>query len=213
MNANITPLFLALKPDPDLWALLDGHKRRVRDIAGPQLYLDDPPHLTVYLAHFPEGTDALGLVKEIIDSEPPPRVRLVGWHTFESDALTGLNTLVCAIHPNDKCALRHLQGRLVNALAPARDGPSTESRFGPRLANLTPEQRSNIRAHGFPFLGDGWEPHFTIASIRPTDWPTVTAALAADPPVGDFTCPILQEFELEGLHPRLRASGQFHDAH
>src|SRR5262249_36628230 len=51
--------FVALHPDRDLWDRLSRHKEKVLSAAGPQLYLDHPPHLTVYLADFADDIHLL----------------------------------------------------------------------------------------------------------------------------------------------------------
>lgn len=198
------PVFLALMPDDRLADRVQRYKDRTRDLAGPQLYLDDPPHLTTYFACFPESFRAGPPVADIVRNSPPPQVRIVGWHAFEADAMTGRNTLVCAIHPDDKHALRAFQQRIVSAVAAHRDIPATERRFAGRIEHLTVEQRECIAAAGFPFLGNGWQPHFTVASIDPAVWQTVLSALSADPPTGTYSCSAVAEYQLDGIRPVLR---------
>lgn len=193
--------FLTLEPDPNLGRLVLDYKRRARELCGPQLYLDDPPHVTVYLAAFPESTRLLDLVGPALRAAPPP-VRIVGWHAFEGDALTGLNTLVCNVHADDKSRLRQLQLQILPALAPHRLAAETEGRLATRLARLSELQRQSVAQCGFPFTGAGWEPHLTIASFRSADWPTLMAEFGADPPGGAFTCSGLAEYELDGVVPR-----------
>ena len=193
--------FIALKPDAALHALIQGYKDRACRRVGDQLYLSDPPHLTVYLAAFPPEFRPLAALR----LPPAPRVRLAGWHAFEADALTGKNTLVAQIHADDKAALRTFQRELVAALAPHRDAAKTEARFAGRLHALTPEQRTNVRDFGFPFLFDGWQPHFTIASFDPAAWASVLAEFAADTPEGTYLCSALAEYQLDGNRPIFRS--------
>jgi 2'-5' RNA ligase len=188
-------LFLALDPDPALRDLVAGYKARTRTLVGDQLYLADPPHVTLYLGHFPPGFDPLPLLRHL-DRDPAPGVRIVGWHTFLGDPLTGRNTLVCAPHPDDKPGLRDWQRRVIEAVADRRDRAATEARLAPRLDHLTPEQRAAVAAVGFPFVGDGWEPHLTVASIRPENWPAVWADLGPRPPVGEFTFRAVRHYDL-----------------
>jgi 2'-5' RNA ligase len=194
------PLFVALKPEPALFAVVQRYKDRTRSLAGDQLYLSDPPHLTVYLAVFPPEFRAASVLSAVM-SRPAPRVRIVGWHSWLGDALTGRNTLVCDIHPDDKAELRKFQTVVVSALAPHRDVVATEARFAGRLSALTPEQRDNVRHFGFPYLGDGWQPHVSIASIDPAHWPAVWSEFEPQPPSGAFTMPVLDEYELHGVEP------------
>ena len=195
--------FVALHPDERLTALLWRYKERTRELAGPQTFLDHPPHLTVYLSEFPEGTRLSPSLEELAEGLAAPRVRVLGWHVFAGDPLTGGNTLVCDIHPEDQQALRRVQGRVVAAVSELRDRPATEERFSPRRSTLSDGQWADVTERGFPYLGDGWIPHFTVASIKPEDWDRVYSELGDDPPSGEFTCSELCEYELIDGHNHL----------
>lgn len=212
MSEPTVPVFLALLPDERLRARVQGFKDRTRTRVGDQLYLDDPPHLTVYLACFPQGLRLAPLIAGIVAASPPPRVRLTGWHAFENDALTGRNTLTCQIHPDDKRELRAFQRRVVAAVAGLRHRPATDSRFAGRLQHLSAGQRECVAEYGFPFVGDGWEPHFTVASIDPAKWADLFAELRSDPPVGTFSCSAFGEYQLDGIRPVFRDGVIFPDA-
>jgi hypothetical protein len=201
MSEPTVPAFVALKPDDRLRGLVQGYKDRARELIGDQLYLDDPPHLTVYLACYPEPVRLAPLLRAVAAETSPPRVRLVGWHAFENDALTGRHTLTCAIHPDDKQALRAFQARVVAAVAAHRDRAATEARFAGRFAHLTAGQRRNVVEFGFPYVGDGWEPHFTVASIDPAKWDDLLAEFRPRPPGGPFFCSALEEYQLDGIRP------------
>ena len=103
----IAAFFAALMPDERTSARIQRFKDRTRELVGPQLYLDDPPHTTVYLASFPIGFDAIAHLRAAVIPAPSP-VRLHGWHSWVGDPLTGRNTLVCSLHPDDKPMLRLL---------------------------------------------------------------------------------------------------------
>jgi hypothetical protein len=186
-NSGVT-IFAALEPDPALASLVADYKRQTRALAGEQLYLGDPPHLTVYLAVFPSVAEALAVWPKVKARHDDLRLKITGWHVFEADALTGNNTLVCEIAGDDVVRLREYQREVVSLLAPLRDPTATAQRFAPRRAQLTDEQRTNIDQHGFPYLFDGWVPHLTIASIPPAPWPAVWNALKSQIPRGAYRC-------------------------
>ncbi len=203
-----TLLFLALDPDAHLTALVQSYKERTAELVGAQLYLEDPPHLTVYLAPFPPEARVWEAVQPVL-AQTAPRVNVVGWHVFEADALTGHNTLICDLDEPARQELRRLQRRLIEAVAPLRDYHATERRFASRLEQLTPEQRECVFRHGFPYIGDGWHPHFTIASIRVEDWARLFADLRDCPPAGHFACPRLKLYRLVNDRPQLVAAQEF----
>jgi 2'-5' RNA ligase len=188
--------FLALTPDPKFAATVKMYKNRVRETVGPQLYLDDPPHVTLYLAAFRDGERLLERMARELGDIPTPRAEVTGWHVFVNDALTGRHTLVLDFRPEDQEALRQVQTAVVSAAAPMRDGGATAARYVDRLEKLTPEEIGNIRRIGFPFVGTGWHPHVTIASIRPADWPAVERDIVPTPPTGVCRFPVLHEYDL-----------------
>lgn len=193
--------FIALEPDESLTSLIWQYKERTLQRVGPQLFLDHPPHLTAFLAVFPIEVSLLESLVPLARRFTPPRVQIRGWHVFTADALTGGNTLVCDIDAEDQHHLRTIQAAIVEAVSGLRDRDATEARFGPRLDSLNPDQQTNVANHGFPFLGEGWIPHFTVASIRSTDWDRLYAEFRDDPPSGEFTCPRLREYVLVDEHP------------
>ncbi len=205
------PMFVALHPAPALDRLIQGYKDRTAALVGDQLFLEDPPHSTVYLAHFPPGADPAAALAPLAD-RPPPRVRLTGWAAFENDPLTARHTLIAAIHPDDKAALRELQAEVVRLVAPLRDAAATERHFRGRWQHLSEPQRAAVVDHGFPYLFAGWEPHFTVASIAPAAWAELRRHLDADPPHGEFACDSLRHYDLADGRPTLRGEVRFRTA-
>jgi hypothetical protein len=195
------PVFISLEPDALLAERIAGFKRQVRELAGNQLFLSDPPHLTVYLAvyrsvevfreHWPA---AFGRIS-------PVELELAGWRVFCADALTGRNTLVCEIADESKQRLRAMQAEVIAQAAPGRDRALTEQRYAARWGALDENQRREVVATGFPYIGAGWLPHFTIASIDTNDWPRVWDALEPRGLFGPFTCSRLQPYRLVNEHP------------
>ncbi len=195
--------FWSLEPEPAFAETLQACKQQVRDLAGPQRYLDDPPHLTLYKACLQEDTDLHGLLTTCAARIPQPRVRITGWHVFEDDPLTGGHTLVCAIHEEDKRKLREVQQTVLETFAPLRASAHTRALYADGLAHLAPHQVECIEKWGFPFIGDEWEPHFSVASIPPACWEVVWRKLGPVPPERTITCPELRLYALEDETPRL----------
>lgn len=189
-------VFAALEPDAALYRLVQAYKDETRALVGDQLYLADPPHLTLYLAMFPSVETAISRWQILKTQNLDIAVNICGWRVFDADALTGNHTLVCDLAVEDKVQLRRVQWNVVRVLASVRDVQATEERFAPRIDSLTKAQIKAVALHGFPYLAGGWEPHFTIASIRPDDWPRVWQALADRPPRGVFHCPRMRLYKL-----------------
>lgn len=126
-----------------------------------------------------------------------------GWHVFNQDPLTGGNTLVMDPTEESKQVLRRFQARVVEALAPLRNVEATSQRFLGPACRLSAQQVDCVRSSGFPYLGGGWHPHFTVASIRQEDWPVVESQLLNAPPRLTTTCPEAALYECVEEHPRL----------
>jgi len=195
------PMFIALEPDPRLTQFLLDAKARAHRLVGDQLYLSDPPHLTLYLAYF----DAVEPVLERLHTLKLPKIQgqILGWHIFEADVLTGRNTLVCEIDPRDKPALRGIQQQVIDAIHLLRDPDATANRYAKSRANLSIERQQAIDQVGFPFIGEDWQPHFSVGSILPNDWPPVWHELEPTPPPREFACPLLKLYRLDGITPVL----------
>lgn len=214
MPADTTRIFVALRPHEPLDALIRGYKRRLLAAAGPQMYATDPPHTTLLVANFPRerAAELLRAARDLAAATPAPEATIAGWHVFESDPLTGLHTLVCR-YCNETCQrLRIVQRDVLAAVAPLRDVAATQAAIAPRLPLLSAEEQRCAAQFGFPYVGDGWIPHLTIASVRPSQWPHVEQVFNLSQKrsgqvenlshVRDL-CTAFDVFELQGLEPRL----------
>jgi 2'-5' RNA ligase len=198
---DTSPYFVALEPDDESLEKVLGWKRRVRELVGSQLYLDDPPHLTLYLAIFRNELDLAAVVKRLAGSLRLPPLEMCGWHVFEADVLTDRNTLVCDLSRRTQDALRAVQCSTVEALADLRDRSQTRARYEPSWQRLPETERTNVETVGFPFVGTIWRPHVSVASILRKDWEAVWAAFASVDPSGPFRLPRLTLYRLEQEHP------------
>ncbi len=196
-------MFLALEPDDAAAEVILRYKQRLAGLVGDQLYLRDPPHMTLYLAMF-TGTDAvLDAARHFANSLKAPQLSLAGWHAFLADPLTGFNTLVLDFQPADRTRLRKIQRQVVEAVSTKRDAAATLDRINGRLTNLSQFERETAYRWGFPYIGKGWHPHLTIASIRPEDWPVVEQELLIEKPTGTVFFPRLKVYQLIGGQPHL----------
>lgn len=195
-------IFLALEPDEATFSAVDARKSVVRDLVGDQLYLSDPPHVTLYLAVFPSAAEVVAAVRELVTEWSAPATSVVGWHVFDADPLAGLNTLVVDFDAESQRRLQLMQTQLVHRLAGLRDEAATLERIAGRMSKLDDRQQQAVRDWGFPFVDDGWHPHITIASIDPAAWPEVAEKLLPTPIVGPVGCPRLKVYDLVDGAPR-----------
>ncbi len=205
-DSHAATLFVALEPEPSFCSLLRHYKKTTRTLVGDQLFLDDPPHLTVCLSVFSDTARVLDQMARLAGQVRVPCVDVIGWHVFENDALTGRHTLVCNLSADDHHQLRGIQRRCLDRLAPLREKVATEQRYAPRRPMLTPTERDHIKRDGFPYVGQAWLPHFTVASVRSSQWPILWNALSDRPPRAQVRCPHLRVYRLDQERPELVGS-------
>jgi 2'-5' RNA ligase len=184
--SELRSYFLALEPDDDFQNCVLVYKRRIRDLVGDQLYLDDPPHTTLLVASFPSETELVVSVEKLAAQMQRLKVSVNGWHVFESDQLTGNNTLVCSFSQDSVQRLRSVQDTVIAAVMKFRDHQATRRRYREAWERLLEVERRNVEEVGYPFVGDIWHPHVTIASVRPQNWESVWKSVELDPPCEDF---------------------------
>ena len=194
---------LALEPDEAFARQVLAYKERVRRAVGDQLYLDHPPHLTLYLAVFAPGSDLVSRVSDVCRRLPVATVTMRGWHVFEADQLTGKQTLVCDVTPETRDALCDVQQETVAVAAPLRDRHATRACYDKSWDRLSAEERANVESLGFPFVGPIWRPHVTVASVDLEAWEEVWEALAAAPPEEVVRFTHLSIYGLEDEQPVL----------
>jgi 2'-5' RNA ligase len=178
-----------------------GAKAKTTAAAGAQLYADHPPHLTLYLAAFEDPQSLLAAVEELANRWPPPVFELIGWSVFYADVLAGGNTVVCKMAEDSASKCRMLQAEVIRLLAPHRDEAASKLRYEARWEALTLPRQRAAEDVGFPFIGDDWQPHFTVASIATDQWEAAWPLLERDPIAGTFTAASLTLYALENGHP------------
>lgn len=188
--------FVSIDPSPEWAVKLRAYKDDVRQLVGDQAYLNDPPHMTAFLARFAEGIEFDETIAEVAGQFAPLKTELAGWHVLEADPWTGQRTLTIRVNEESQQALRNLQSKIVAAICEQRDREATLQHYSTVLANFTPLQRQSIEQIGFPFAGQDWLPQFTIASIRNTDWKHVAETVLLKPPVGQSVCSSVTHYRI-----------------
>ncbi|RCS46441.1 hypothetical protein DTL42_15910 [Bremerella cremea] len=188
--------FISIDPSPSFSQIIDGYKAQVRELVGDQLYLAEPPHMTAYLACFDDGSKVSTAAAQLAQQLNTFEIAISGWHVFDADPLTQRRTLVVDFTPESQAFLRNLQTKIAQTLAGTYDTEATFARYAAAFDKFSEVQRNAVRSVGFPFIGDDWHPHFTIASLDPTAWPTVREALWNQPPSGVSVCSSLTHYRV-----------------
>lgn len=188
--------FISVDPSPEFSRTIKAYKQEVRELVGNQVFLNEPPHMTAYLARFAKGVELSKFVVPLAESIPIVTLRTTGWHVFDADPMTGNRTLVVNFDEPSQRLLQSIQVKIGSALRELYDKKATKQRYAEAWQHFAPEQREAVESVGFPFWGTGWHPHFTIASISPLDWPTVAENLLPTPPSGEIICPSLTQYRV-----------------
>jgi 2'-5' RNA ligase len=184
----MTEYVVTLTPNDQATTAVNRLKSRLRDLVGPQQYLDDEPHVTLY-------TGALHTAPE--DGLDLPRLgdptfEITGWEVFRNDTVTGNHTLVCrVVSPG----INGYQKEVAATLAPHREQPMIE-RFEEAYDDFDERRQKNLTEYGFPFVGPGWKPHLTIASIDPNVFEKAWRVLEDEAPVGEYEFESVTIYEL-----------------
>lgn len=192
--------FISIDPSPEFSRVIETYKRQVRDLVGDQQYLSEPPHMTAYLALFENEQIAGEASQQLATQLDPFEIDITGWHVFDADPMTQRRTLVVDFTQASQAYLRMLQTQIAEALAGTYNTEATLRRYAAAMEHFSEAQRRAVQTVGFPFIGDDWHPHFTIASIAPDAWPHVESALLGDPPSGTSTCSSLTHYRVIDGH-------------
>lgn len=197
MEITRIKFFWALLPDKNFYARVINDKDRARKLVGEQLYLSDPPHLTLYVADFADSESLPAVTEEIARGiGKAPTVTITAWHVFYHDNLTGKTTLVYEISTDGSAALRSAQATAVCMASPYRDPYACRQRYDAVWEKLGDEERRNVEAAGFPYIGDIWIPHVTIASFDDEKWETVWVDFSKHSPHFSATFSSLGMFQI-----------------
>jgi len=184
----MTEYVVTLTPDERAVEEVKSLKSRLRDIVGQQQYMNDEPHVTLYVGDLDidieSGLDLPCLRKSTFE--------ITGWEVFREDTVTGNHTLVCRIKSQ---GLHEYQKEVAATLESSRRRPMIE-RFEKTYDDFDERRQENLTGYGYPFIGEGWKPHLTIASIDPSDFQKAWGELEDEAPIGEYEFESVTVYEL-----------------
>ena len=149
-----------IEPDQQLSELILSEKRKLKKAFGHQEYLSHPPHSTLYFSEMLDIELWLSKLKEQIKELNHKSVAILikDKFVFRNDILAGGgDTIVYKAELSKE--LLELQIQIGKTLRDFSLNKNKQHSFSGVLAKSYEE-------FGFPFLGDHWIPHFTLASIK-----------------------------------------------
>lgn len=156
--------FFFLEPDHKFIDFILDCKKSVKKLIGDQQYLQDSPHLTLLVGNYEFGNNKFFEELEINHKFKPIQIELDGWFAFKDDPVTKKHTIVYKVSTRSLEFLKAIQIDIGNVVKKYRktkiiDRYKNQAGFSSEMVKSTFE-------YGFPFVGDHWRAHFTIASIE-----------------------------------------------
>jgi hypothetical protein len=133
-------------------------KERVKNELPGQPYSVHPPHMTLMNIDVTNEKDGIAAASAFAGTIDPIRMAVNSRDVFWNDNATGGHTLFFGIEQN--LALFDLQKSLAEALLSVK-----KKLPAPNYTNLNMSLFESFKKYGFPFVGDHWIPHFSVASL------------------------------------------------
>lgn len=150
-----------IEPSNVLRKNIKSYKKKIQKNSINSIYSDHPPHSTIFFSslnynyHLEEKL--YYKIKQINSFE----IETCGIKVFKNDISTGKNTYFFKIKKN--VHLNKLQKKILNLVKPYLNKIILK-----RKTNFNNNKKfaSNFKNYGYPFVGNSWKPHFTIASCE-----------------------------------------------
>ena len=153
---------IALEPNEEFLNNITKQKSLVKKIAGNQIYLDHPPHITVYIMF----NKNMGKIKEIVENISNNTNRLFleikELNFFKDDKKTNANTIFYDF--TEEKELKNFQEKIVFSLSHLDEAKEK-----------------------YNFIGEYWHPHITVTSIEKEKFENVFKILKENELTGKFS--------------------------
>jgi len=187
--------YIALNPEKKLTDFINQQKDLVRNLAGEQTYLSHPPHFTLFIFSLPNPEVLFKGLEEIASQTNRFKIALKEIHVFYNDLFTNRNTITYPVSNKDLESLKKLQSQFIDKIDPfnAKKAYSNEDEDYKKMSFL---EKSNINQYGYPFVGENWIPHITIASIEKDKFDRVFEKIKQKPDFGEFSIDSINLYEV-----------------
>ena len=155
-------MFIGFFIEPDLRTrkLIISYKKLIKKKYGNQIYLNHPPHLTLFTIKLKNKFLKKDFFKisKFINNLKKTIIKIKRTNFFYNDPLTKGNTMLFTVKKNS--VLKDNQIKLIKFI---------KSEFGNFIIKdkkFKGLMQKNYTLYGYPFVGKNWKPHFTISSIN-----------------------------------------------
>ena len=133
-------------------------KNKIKKNFPKEPYANHPPHLTLINLDSTDESEAIKKLSGFSKKLGSIKIEVNSRNVFLNDALTGGDTIYFGLKQSN--SLMKLQILIADSLVPIKKNINLNNSF----KNDSLLFRSN-KKYGFPYVGDHWIPHFTIASL------------------------------------------------
>ena len=146
-----------IRPNESLKIAISDWKKKVNLSLKNQPYTNHPPHLTLIRFNTKNLNKAIALIKDSLIRVKPFEIKINNSDVFFNDILTGGHTLFFKVNRDkqitklQKVIAKNLSSSIIHE---SKSECLLEGRF-----------LESFRQFGWPFVGEHWIPHFSIASL------------------------------------------------
>ncbi|MDA8698170.1 2'-5' RNA ligase family protein [Rhodopirellula sp.] len=177
-----------IEPKGVMKEYLQQKKREVKKQFGWQSYVDHPAHSTLFCGRMTDEENWISILNNL--QHPPLQIHCRSFRVFYNDPqCNGTDTLTMAIEGEQ---LHNLQLQIAGCLKPY-------SEIAPMTFSDEAMQRS-WNNYGFPFIGNHWIPHMTIASLDPEKCNAFMQKTLKESIDFHFRCDEISVWKIDGEH-------------
>lgn len=155
--------FCALIPDNKANSLIQNLKDESSSMVGWQQFIKHFPHLTLFVGDY-KKLDTLSIPDDLLKEIKDLKLSAKEWNTFLKDPVTGKLTLSICLEEESNKKIRYIQRKILDLCAKYNTGKIVD-RYKSQIENFPKLLKDNTQKYGYPFIGDIWKGHFTIASF------------------------------------------------
>ena len=154
--------FISLIPEKVLYEKISKAKEIIFNEFGNQIYLLDPPHLTLIVSNTDKINELVAELRIKAKNKKKIPCSIIDWLIFSEDKITGQAALALKVLDKDERLLK-IQSEM-SSLAAIYKSEVVPKRYN-NIGNLSSEEKKNIALYGYPYVGRKWLPHISISAL------------------------------------------------
>lgn len=177
--------YIALMPEKRLIDLINEQKSMIREMIGEQIYLFHPPHFTLIIFTTDNLNEIAFELKKLSEKMNKIRIHIEDFHIFYNDLFTNGNTITYPINKDSLSKIKDIQFDIAKSI----ERFNTKKfifKEDEKYWKLSEIEKLNTDKYGYPFIGENWIPHITLASVDADKFEKVFEKIKQKPAFGEF---------------------------